>query len=177
MKEINKMNEAQADTGDRTLHHRRREILKWTPPVVVAVMLPTHAQATPEVTTTTTTTTTTTPAPCNAVPVVSVTRIPKCEGTILQAEAEVTLLSDSEPLEIISISHSSSGSDSVSYSGGPTVTSSSGIVISWVGPGQDEATGTKCLPINAVDVTATYTCGEDPETKTYTFSLSQLLGG
>ena len=175
MKEINKMNESQAGTGDSKLHHRRREILKWTPPVIMAVALPVHAECSPPEDCTTTTTTTL--APCNAVPVVSVTRIPKCKGIDLEAEAEVTLLSDSVPLEIVSISHNSPGSDSVSYSGGPTVTSSSGIVISWVGPGRDEDTGTECLPLNSTDVTVMYTCGEDPETKTYTFSLSQLLGG
>lgn len=144
----------------------KRTQLKWVAPIVMGVVLPVHAQAT--------TTTTTLEPVCTASPVMETTVPSKCATVAgsdeIAGQATVTLSSDSEPIEIVSISHN--GGSEIQLPGLPaTVTSGAGVNIVWTGPGSD---GTTCLPITQITFTVTYTCN-GASSQMATFNLTELL--
>lgn len=145
--------------GDDTLlDGARRTYLKWTAPLVVSVILPAHAQATE----------------CPAGPVMEATVPSKCATvagtTDIEGEATVTVKSDGDPIEIISIEHN--GGSEIELPGLPaTVTNTSGADIKWEGPGSD---GFTCLPITQITFTVTFTCNEAPNASV-NFNLTELL--
>jgi hypothetical protein len=141
----------------------KRQYLKWTPPVVVGVLLPTHAQATHG-------------GECNASPIATGTP-PTCKDLqFLEGNGTMTILSDGEPLDILSISHNAPGTDTITLPGVPaTVTSSSGINVVWKGPALDAV---NCLPVNNISITVSYNCNDDHDGPfSATLSLTAALGG
>lgn len=153
-----KTNAARANHELISLKQDKRKFLKWTPPVVVAVMLPTHAQATPL---------------CAASLVVRALVPSKCAGNPPEGQAAVQILSDSIDISIESISHDASGTDTLTLPALPAPASSTdGVNLVWEGPGSDAIT---CLPLNTITVNVNYICGESTEEVTQNFSLTEIL--
>lgn len=151
----------------RLLDPKKRQYMKWSAPIVASVMLPAHAQASPEITTT--------ESPrCLAAPVMEATIPSKCATEVgsnnISGTATVVVKSDSESIEIISIDHNG-GSDIQLPSLPVTVTGSSGATIKWAGNSTDAFT---CLPITQISFTVTFTCNGAPNA-TRTFNLTELL--
>lgn len=147
---------------DHVDQHRRRH-LKWASPLVVVVLLPAHAQATHG-------------GVCSAGPVATGSP-PTCKDLqFLEGNGTMTILSDSEPLDILSISHNAPGTDSITLPAVPaTVTSSSGINVVWQGPALDAVS---CLPVNDISITVEYNCNDDAAGPfSATLSLTAALGG
>ena len=158
MKDLSETNTV--EQAHRVVDEHKRRYLKWTPPLVVGVILPAHAQA----------------SMCNARPVATGTT-PTCKDLqALEGNGTITITSDSEPLDIVSIRHDAPSTDTITLPGLPaTVTGSSGVDVVWKGPALDAL---NCLPINNITITVSYNCNEDPAGPfTATFSLSALLGG
>lgn len=142
----------------------KRRYLKWTPPVVVGVLLPTHAQATHG-------------GVCTASPVGTLGSMPTCKVLqSLEGNGTMAILSDGGPLEILEISHDAPGTDSVTLAAVPaTVTSSSGLDVIWQGPALDAV---NCLPVNSINITVVYNCNDDHGGPFLTIlSLTAALGG
>ena len=162
-RELEPKKQTEQSGDDVLLDGAKRAHLKWTAPVVVGVMLPTHAQAT-----------TTAPPTCGAVPVMEATVPSKCATVAgsdeIAGQATVVVKSDSDPIEIISIDHN--GGSEIQLPGLPaTVTSASGAEIKWAGPATD---GLTCLPITQITFTVTFTCNEAPNGSA-SFNLTELL--
>lgn len=136
----------------------RRQLLKWSTPVVVSIALPVHAQT----------------SCMAAVPILTATA-PKCSGSppIGLAELEVRS-SDAVPIVIKDIRYTST--DPNSSIGGLglfpiTVTQDAGESFNWMGPAGD---ATACLPTAALTITIEYCCDGGP-TLTEDYDLITVL--
>jgi hypothetical protein len=139
----------------------RRDLLKWTAPVVVSVALPAHAQ--------------TTFPPFTGLPLLNAVVPSKCAGPAggLIAEATLSLVSDGSLMTITAITHNAPAPDTVTIPPLPAVVDgTNGLEISWEGAGTDALT---CLPVNATTITVSYRGGLDPTVRTADFSLTAVL--
>ena len=124
----------------------RRQLLKWTTPVVAAVVLPVHAQT----------------SCMAAVPTLTATE-PKCSGDPPIGLADIEVLSsDNVPIIIKDIRYVSD--DDKSSIGGlglfpVTVTQTSGTSFTWMGPAGD---ANSCLPLATLTITVEYCCDGGP---------------
>ncbi len=166
---MNKEDTSNASQANSSARISRRKLLKWTPPLVVAISLPAHASCTPPCTIPPTTI-----PPCTAMLIVE-TSAYECEykdgdPTIPRAgSATATILSDGEAITITSLSTSSG---EVVLPGVPaTVTATSGIILEWNGLTSAEKGATSCPPVAPITATCEYTCGEDPVVKTQTLTV------
>ena len=138
----------------------KRRHLTWMPPLAMAVVLPVHAQT----------------SQCTAKPVAT-GAAPTCKLLPeLEGNGTMSIFSDSDSLEILSISHNAPDTDTITLPGVPaTVTSSSGIDVIWSGPALDAIS---CLPTNSITITVTYNCNDDAEGPfSADLSLTAALGG
>jgi len=146
--------------GNRRIDLDKRNLVKWIPPVVMSLALPAHA---------------TTSMPCPSTLVANAPVPSKCSGpaNALVGQASITIVSDSEPIEIASISHNAPGTDTITFPVLPAaVSSSSGIDVGWQGPGSDALT---CLPINTITLTVTYNCGPGTQNATASVNVTSVL--
>jgi len=140
----------------------RRKLLLWTPPVITAVMLPTHAQA----------------SVCELAKPIAKASVPsKCAGDPPQGQATITLCSDNAgvPVEVYSITHDAADPNVISGPTSGTLNGDGGIDIVWEGPATDAIT---CLPETEVTFTVNFTCDGDTNQEDdvpYTFSLLEVL--
>ena len=151
----------QSDHDYAGLAPTRRQLLVWTTPVIAAVSLPVHAQT----------------SECVTPPELNVVSPAKCAGVDPQGQATLELVSSSGSVdvEILAISDDASDPNVITLPMVPaTVSSSSGIEISWQGPSADATT---CLPETDVTITVTYTCSNDPLDYEIEFSLVDVLAG
>lgn len=136
----------------------KRGFFKWVPPVVVTVLLPTHATE-----------------PC-AAGITAKAMVPsKCAGQPPFGQAPVAIYSDTVGVDvkIQSISHNAPGTDTITLPAFPaTASTTTGVGIVWEGPASDAIT---CLPLSTITITVNYTCGEDPKEKARSFNLNQVL--
>ena len=139
----------------------KRTLLKWVPPMVTAIALPAHAQCTT--------------CPCESSLVVFAPVPSKCAGpaNALVGQATITITSDSDPIEITSITHNAPGTDTITLPALPaSATSASGVDIGWQGPGSDAIT---CLPLNTITLTVTYNCGENTVDTVGEINITEVL--
>ena len=157
----NKQENINITKRSETVDKFKRNHLKWMPPLAMAVVLPTHAQTSPA---------------CSAKPIATGST-PTCKLLqALEGNGTMSILSDSDSLEIVSISHNAPSTDTITLPAVPaTVTNSSGILVVWKGPALDAAT---CLPINDITITVTYNCNDDANGPfSAEFSLTAAFGG
>lgn len=151
--------------ADQAADGEKRALLKWAPPLVMAVVLPRHAQATHV-------------DPACTSSLVAVAPVPsKCAGpaNALVGQAIITITSDSDPIEILSITHNAPATDTITPPTLPamaTNSSSTGVDIGWQGPGSDAIT---CLPLSTITLTITYNCGEHTAEVTAEVNVTEVL--
>lgn len=143
---------------------KRRNLMKWTAPMVVAISLPQHAHATQGGTN-------------NSRPVARLTRKPICKSApVISSSAVISIFSDNEEMVVESISHNAPSTDTILLPGLPaTVDQTNGIDIGWSGLSLSAKT---CLPISDVTFVITYNSNDDQDGPfTTEIHLSDVLGG
>lgn len=141
----------------------RRKLLKWTPPVITAVVLPTHAQT----------------SVCESMPVLTATVAAKCSGSPLVSQAVITIFSDAADaseveLDILAVNFSGLGaSDTFSVPSLPmSVIDTVGLDIEWSGEATDAVT---CLPMSNITIDISYSCSSAPMEQVVSFNLTEVL--
>lgn len=148
----------------------RRDLLKWTTPILTAVALPVHAQAS---------------VLCvPSVPELSIVSSPKCSGSPPVGTATISLTSlgngtssSGAPESLVTIKSltltaANPGNSLTSLPTFPAdVDAASTLSFNWEGPGSDAIT---CLPLTQLDVEVEFCC-EDGPSEFITVDLTQLL--
>ncbi|MFT5137645.1 MAG: hypothetical protein ACI8XV_002685 [Arenicella sp.] len=151
----------------KTKHNliNRRELLKWSSPVVAAIVLPAHADMSPE------------GCVCSEAPVVKVSTPLQCTGNLSIGTAELEIAAVDEEGAIIrsiilTTNDPKSGLSSLP-TGPVTVTDVDTVTIVWTGPASD---GVPCVPLATNNINFKYSLVRDPATVLVeTYDINPLL--